>query len=45
MSSINLYQKYLDDPKLNRDGLDLILDYNRDDCVATRVVKDWLCKS
>ncbi len=43
MSSISLYQEYLEDPKLNRDKLDLILDYNRDDCVAARVVKDWLC--
>lgn len=41
-ASVMLYQDYLqthDDAKL-----DLILDYNRDDCIATRIVKDWYTK-
>jgi len=40
--SIVLYLDYIDDPKKNEDKLKLILDYNEDDCAATRIIKDWL---
>lgn len=34
------YSKYLD----GEDGFkDLIIEYNKDDCYATKVLKDWLC--
>ena len=42
MSSIGLYLKYAEDPEAGREGMGMVLDYNEDDCVATRVVKDWL---
>lgn len=42
LNSIILYQAYVDDPEANRDKLGMVLDYNRDDCKATAVVKDWL---
>lgn len=42
LSSIVLYQAYVDDPKANRDKLGMVLDYNHDDCKATAVVRDWL---
>lgn len=45
LSSVNLYQRYVMDPKANRDMLDRVLDYNRDDCVATAVVKDWIVEN
>ena len=40
LSSIELYLDYVD----NADSASLkrVLDYNKDDCVATRIVKDWL---
>ena len=41
-SSTELYEAYIDDPEAGREGLQLVLDYNEDDCVATRFVKDWL---
>lgn len=40
--SIALYLDYVADPSKNKDKLQLILDYNEDDCIATRVIKDWL---
>lgn len=40
--SIALYLDYIANPKKNQDKLQLILDYNKDDCVATRVIKEWL---
>lgn len=40
--SIALYLDYIANPRKNKDKLGLILDYNEDDCVATRVIKDWL---
>jgi uncharacterized protein len=40
--SIILYLDYVANPKENKDKLQLILDYNEDDCIATRVIKDWL---
>jgi len=42
-NSILWYQNYLEDPKNNKDLLEKIIEYNADDCRATRVVKDWLC--
>lgn len=40
--SIALYFEYVQDPKTNREKLDRIIRYNREDCEALRVVKDWL---
>ena len=42
MSSISLYLSYINDS--NKANLDLVLDYNKDDCEATKIVKDWLVK-
>jgi uncharacterized protein len=42
MESIALYFKYLEDPENNAGELQKVIDYNEDDCIATRVVKDWL---
>ena len=42
MSSIELYMAYVEDPETYKDKMQLVLDYNEDDCVATRVIKDWL---
>ena len=44
MSSIILYQQYVSDQKSNKDKLDMVLDYNRDDCKATAIIKDWLVR-
>ena len=41
-SSIGLYLAYADDPEHNREVMQMVLDYNEDDCIATRVIKDWL---
>src|SRR5579885_1484362 len=40
--SIALYLDYVIDPVKNKDKLQLILDYNEDDCIATKIIKDWL---
>lgn len=42
LSSIGLYRRYVEDPDANRDMLERVLDYNRDDCVATARIKDWI---
>ena len=42
LSSITLYQEYVRNPGAHQDKLQMVLDYNRDDCKATAVVKDWL---
>lgn len=42
MDSIVLFFKYVQDPENNRDNLKKVLDYNEDDCKATKTVKDWL---
>ena len=44
MSSIILYQQYARNNKANRDKLEMVLDYNRDDCKATVIIKDWLVR-
>lgn len=40
--SITMYLDYVKNPGKNKSKLQLILDYNEDDCIATRVIKDWL---
>ena len=40
--SITMYLDYVENPVKNKSKLQLILDYNEDDCIATRVIKDWL---
>lgn len=42
MDSMVLFFKYVQDPENNRDKLKKVLDYNEDDCEATKTVKDWL---
>lgn len=42
LDAIAYYLKYQDDPGRFKDKMQAILDYNEDDCTATRVVKDWL---
>ena len=42
MTSIAHYLAYATDPGANAGRLQLVLDYNEDDCIAMRVVKDWL---
>ena len=45
MSSIDLYLKYTNDPETHLELLDKVIDYNKDDCVATRIIKDWYVSS
>ena len=40
--SISIYLDYVNNPKENKDRFQKVIDYNEDDCVATRVIKDWL---
>ena len=40
--SITMYLDYVENPKKNKSKFQLILDYNEDDCIATKVIKDWL---
>ena len=40
--SISIYLDYVKDPKENKDRFQKVIDYNEDDCIATRVIKDWL---
>ena len=42
MESMALYFQYIQDPVKNKDKLQKIIDYNKDDCVATLMIKDWL---
>jgi len=42
LESVAMYLEYAKDNKAHQDKLNLILDYNEDDCRATIVVKDWL---
>lgn len=41
-SAIETYLGYADDPESNRADMQQVIDYNEDDCIATRVIKDWL---
>ena len=43
-SSMDLYEQYVEDPEANADKLQLVKDYNEDDCVATMRIKDWLAE-
>jgi len=40
--SISMYLDYVDNPEEGKIKLQKIIDYNEDDCIATRVIKDWL---
>ena len=40
--SIGMYLDYIDDPVANKELLNKVILYNRNDCEATRVVKDWM---
>ncbi len=42
LSAITVYQRYREDPEANREAMGMVIDYNEDDCAATRVVRDWL---
>ncbi len=42
MESIAMYFEYVKDPDVNREKLEKVIDYNRDDCMATMLIKDWL---
>jgi uncharacterized protein len=42
MESIALYFQYVQDPVANKEKLEKVIDYNRDDCMATLRIKDWL---
>lgn len=42
MNSIELYLQYVRES--DEVSLNLILDYNKDDCEATMIIKDWLIK-
>ena len=42
MESMALYFQYVQDPLKNKDKLGKVIDYNKDDCVATLLIKDWL---
>ena len=40
--SISMYLDYIQDPKGGEENFQKVIDYNEDDCIATRVIKDWL---
>ena len=40
--SISIYLDFIENPDENKDRFQKVIDYNEDDCVATRVIKDWL---
>lgn len=42
LDAIAYYLRYQEAPEAYRGKLQAIVDYNEDDCMATRVVKDWL---
>ena len=37
-----LFEEYLNNPRKNKQFLQMVLDYNKDDCEASMVIKDWL---
>ena len=39
-----LFEEYLTNPRKNKHYLQTVLDYNKDDCKATLIIKDWLVK-
>jgi uncharacterized protein len=42
LDAIVYYLRYQEDPEGYRAKVDAIIDYNEDDCIATRMIKDWL---
>ena len=40
--SISIYLDFVKNPEENKERFQKVIDYNEDDCVATRVIKDWL---
>jgi len=42
LDAIAYYLRYQQDPEGYQDKMQAIIDYNEDDCRATKVVKDWL---
>ena len=40
-----LFEEYLDNPRKNKQHLQTVLDYNKDDCKATLIIKDWLLQT
>lgn len=42
LDAIAYYLKYQTDPKMYKDKIQAIIDYNEDDCRATKQIKDWL---
>ncbi|RZD41564.1 MAG: hypothetical protein CXT78_10820 [Thaumarchaeota archaeon] len=40
--SISIYLEYAQNPEEKEKEFQKVIDYNEDDCVATRVIKDWL---
>ena len=40
--SISIYLDFIKNPEKNKERFQKVIDYNEDDCVATRVIKDWL---
>ena len=42
MESVAVYFKYIENPEENKESFEKVLIYNEDDCIATRIVKDWI---
>jgi uncharacterized protein len=42
LDAIAYYFKYQTDPEQYREKIQAVIDYNEDDCRATKVIKDWL---
>jgi predicted RecB family nuclease len=42
LDAIAYYLRYQEDPESFKNKMQAIVDYNEDDCIATRTVKDWL---
>jgi hypothetical protein len=40
--AIAYYLKYQTNPEMYREKIQAIIDYNEDDCRATKRIKDWL---
>ncbi len=45
LTSIVLYQRYVETRGTDKDSLNMIMKYNEDDCLATMHIKDWLVKN
>jgi uncharacterized protein len=42
LDAIAYYLKYQTNPEMYREKIQAIIDYNEDDCRATKRIKDWL---